>query len=363
MSRLARGVVDVSHRRDASFQRFEAHSRGVQRCLAPTSFRVELQSIAIIVSRRCARKTENASVKSNTRHETRCVPDDRQKGHTLNNIVSVARSDACIVPVSVPVCHLDSRQLQQPPPPSLMNNQQHQLQHQNNPPHLAYQQANHHSYTTVTTSNQHGPSHLPPGGGVMGVHQQGPVPPHLQQQGKGRGGVVNRVVGSNMPGMQGPGQHLQQQDYQGQQQMNQPYQQQQNQPYQQQQNQPYQQQQQLGQPSQGYSQQPVQQFQQSQPQQQLGQPFAQQNQPGGLGMQIGGPQSASKPMRGIPAVIPTAQSKTQPMSTQQQQQQPQQQSTGPNLMQKFTEMAGASAGGDILSKGKELIFMKFGLGK
>lgn len=90
--------------------------------------------------------------------------------------------DACIVPVSVPVCHLDSRQLQQQPPPSLMNNQQ-QLQHQqNNPPHLAYQQANHHSYTTVTTSNQHGPSHLPSGGGVMGAHQQGPVPPHLQQQ-------------------------------------------------------------------------------------------------------------------------------------------------------------------------------------
>ncbi|TGZ37992.1 RIMS-binding protein 2 [Temnothorax longispinosus] len=159
--------------------------------------------------------------------------------------------DACIVPVSVPVCHLDSRQLQQPPPPSLMNNQQHQLQHQNNPPHLAYQQANHHSYTTVTTSYQHGPSHLPPGGGVMGAHQQGPVQPHLQQQ----------------------------------------------------------------------------------------------------------------PMRGIPAVLPTAQSKTQPNPTQQQQQQQQQQSTGPNLMQKFTEMAGASAGGDILSKGKELIFLKFGLGK
>ncbi|EGI57188.1 RIMS-binding protein 2 [Acromyrmex echinatior] len=159
--------------------------------------------------------------------------------------------DACIVPVSVPVCHLDSRQLQQQPPPSLMNNQQHQLQHQNNPPHLAYQQANHHSYTTVTTSNQHGPSHLPPSGGVMGAHQQGPVLPHLQQQ------------------------------------------------------------------------------------------------------------SASKPMRGIPAVLPTAQSKTQPNPTQQQQQQPQQQSTGPNLMQKFTEMAGASAGGDILSKGEELIFMKF----
>ncbi|XP_011646476.1 RIMS-binding protein 2 [Pogonomyrmex barbatus] len=256
--------------------------------------------------------------------------------------------DACIVPVSVPVCHLDSRQLQQQPSPSLMNNQQHQLQHQNNPPHLAYQQANHHSYTTVTTSNQHGPSHLPPGGGVMGAHQQGPVPPHLQQQGKGRGGVVNRIAGSNMPGMQGSGQQFQQQqDYQGQQQ-----------PYQQQPNQPYQQQQQ---PNQGYPQQSTQQFQQPQQQQQLGQSFGQQNQQGGMG----GPQSASKPMRGIPAVLPTAQSKTQPNTTQgqQQQQQPQQQSTGPNLMQKFTEMAGASAGGDILSKGKELIFMKFGLGK
>lgn len=81
--------------------------------------------------------------------------------------------DACIVPVSVPVCHLDSRQLQQQP-------QQQLQQQQNNPPHLAYQQANHHSYTTVTTSNQQGP-----GGGVMGphnIHQQGTVPPHLQQQ-------------------------------------------------------------------------------------------------------------------------------------------------------------------------------------
>lgn len=32
----------------------------------------------------------------------------------------------------------------------------------------------------------------------------------------------------------------------------------------------------------------------------------------------------------------------------------------PNLMQKFSEMT--APGGDILSKGKELIFMKFGLG-
>lgn len=83
--------------------------------------------------------------------------------------------DACIVPVSVPVCHLDSRQLQQQQP--LMNNQQHQLQYQqNNPPHLAYQQANHHSYTTVTTSNQHGPM------GVHNAHQQGAMQAHLQQQ-------------------------------------------------------------------------------------------------------------------------------------------------------------------------------------
>ncbi|XP_043801630.1 uncharacterized protein LOC122719654 isoform X4 [Apis laboriosa] len=256
--------------------------------------------------------------------------------------------DACIVPVSVPVCHLDSRQQQQQQQqPSLMNNQQHQLQHQqNNPPHLAYQQANHHSYTTVTTSNQHGPT-------PMGAHQQGPVPPHLQQQGKGRGGVINR--GSNLPGgIQGLGQ---QQDYP---QQNQPYQQQQ----QNQQNQSYQQ------PNQGYQQQSAgfgpqgQQFQQQQPQQQQqqqqpNQPYSQQNQASSMQSQ-----STSKPMRGIPTVLPTPQAKVQPNTTQgQQQQQQQQQSTGPNLMQKFTEMAGASAGGDILSKGKELIFMKFGLGK
>ncbi|KAK9300232.1 hypothetical protein QLX08_007001 [Tetragonisca angustula] len=264
--------------------------------------------------------------------------------------------DACIVPVSVPVCHLDSRQQQQQQQqqlqqqqqqqPSLMNNQQHQLQHQqNNPPHLAYQQANHHSYTTVTTSNQHGPT-------PIGAHQQGPVPPHLQQQGKGRGGMISR--GSNVPGgMQGLGQHMQQQDYQ-------------------QQNQPYPQQQPNQQPNQGYQQQGAgfgpqgQQFQQQQPQQpqqqQQNQPYAPQNQ----GSSMQGGQGASKPMRGIPTVLPTPQAKAPPntqQGQQQQQQQQQQQSTGPNLMQKFTEMAGASAGGDILSKGKELIFMKFGLGK
>lgn len=108
------------------------------------------------------------------------------------------------MPVSVPVCHLDSRQLQQPQQ-QLMNNQQLQQQQlqqqqQNNPPHLAYQQANHHSYTTVTTSNQQGP-----GGGVMGphnVHQQGTVPPHLQQQvspysagvSESRGQTIQRII-------------------------------------------------------------------------------------------------------------------------------------------------------------------------
>ncbi|XP_068623681.1 RIMS-binding protein 2 [Battus philenor] len=50
-----------------------------------------------------------------------------------------------------------------------------------------------------------------------------------------------------------------------------------------------------------------------------------------------------------PAVVPPPQPPTtQPPTSQ------------PNLMQKFTEMT--APGGDILSKGKELIFMKFGLG-
>lgn len=55
---------------------------------------------------------------------------------------------------------------------------------------------------------------------------------------------------------------------------------------------------------------------------------------------------------------------------QQQQQQPAHESSQPgaNLMQKLSEMTSGVAGGDnsvdhILSKGKELIFMKFGLGK
>ncbi|XP_063980047.1 uncharacterized protein Rbp isoform X2 [Diachasmimorpha longicaudata] len=237
--------------------------------------------------------------------------------------------DACIVPVSVPVCHLDSRQ-QQP-------QQQNQLQ-QNNPPHLAYQQANHHSYTTVTTSNQHGGL----GTGAMGphsAHQQGSVPPHLQQQGRERG-VGNRGVINMSGGLQGGPQQFQNpQGYQQNMGQQNPQQQQQQNQQGYQQNMGYQQQ------AQGYQ-----------------QNFPQQQQQGQYGPNQGGqmPQ-ANKPIRGIPAVIPTAQ---KPQDQNQQQQQQQQQSTaGPNLMQKFTEMAGASAGGDILSKGKELIFMKFGLGK
>lgn len=62
--------------------------------------------------------------------------------------------------------------------------------------------------------------------------------------------------------------------------------------------------------------------------------------------------STSPARRGGPAVVPapTAQpiSQAQPPTSQ------------PNLMQKFSEMT--APGGDILSKGKELIFMKFGLG-
>lgn len=65
--------------------------------------------------------------------------------------------------------------------------------------------------------------------------------------------------------------------------------------------------------------------------------------------------------KGIPQVIPTV---GQPMGINQQQQQQQQQqqpnTAGPNLMQKLNEIT--APGGDILSKGKELIFMKFGLG-
>lgn len=51
-------------------------------------------------------------------------------------------------------------------------------------------------------------------------------------------------------------------------------------------------------------------------------------------------------------------------STTQPSQQQQPTNNAPNLMQKLTEMTGGDTSVDhILSKGKELIFMKFGLGK
>ncbi|XP_073948157.1 RIMS binding protein isoform X5 [Choristoneura fumiferana] len=67
------------------------------------------------------------------------------------------------------------------------------------------------------------------------------------------------------------------------------------------------------------------------------------------------PAAASPARRAGPAVVPAP--TAQPLQTPSQQQPP---TTQPNLMQKFTEMT--APGGDILSKGKELIFMKFGLG-
>lgn len=64
------------------------------------------------------------------------------------------------------------------------------------------------------------------------------------------------------------------------------------------------------------------------------------------------PVTVSPARRPGPAVVPAP--AAQPL-------QPAQPPTSqPNLMQKFTEMT--APGGDILSKGKELIFMKFGLG-
>ncbi|KAJ0173196.1 hypothetical protein K1T71_011372 [Dendrolimus kikuchii] len=70
----------------------------------------------------------------------------------------------------------------------------------------------------------------------------------------------------------------------------------------------------------------------------------------------GGGSSAPAPSparRGGPAVVPAP--SAQPLTPAQQPP-----TSQPNLMQKFTEMT--APGGDILSKGKELIFMKFGLG-
>lgn len=64
------------------------------------------------------------------------------------------------------------------------------------------------------------------------------------------------------------------------------------------------------------------------------------------------PAPASPARRAGPAVVPAPTSQPVPAQTTPASQ--------PNLMQKFSEMT--APGGDILSKGKELIFMKFGLG-
>ncbi|XP_041971946.1 RIMS-binding protein 2 isoform X4 [Aricia agestis] len=68
--------------------------------------------------------------------------------------------------------------------------------------------------------------------------------------------------------------------------------------------------------------------------------------------------STSPARRGGPTVVPAP--TAQPPAPQPAAGQPQPATSQPNLMQKFTEMT--APGGDILSKGKELIFMKFGLG-
>lgn len=72
--------------------------------------------------------------------------------------------------------------------------------------------------------------------------------------------------------------------------------------------------------------------------------------PGPLGA-LGAPAPASPARRAGPAVVPAPNVQVPATSTP---------ATQPNLMQKFSEMT--APGGDILSKGKELIFMKFGLG-
>lgn len=68
----------------------------------------------------------------------------------------------------------------------------------------------------------------------------------------------------------------------------------------------------------------------------------------GTPLQSPGAAPASPARRAGPAVVPVPVPAASTPATQ------------PNLMQKFSEMT--APGGDILSKGKELIFMKFGLG-
>lgn len=78
--------------------------------------------------------------------------------------------------------------------------------------------------------------------------------------------------------------------------------------------------------------------------------------------QYGTGQTANRLQHKGPQVVPTL-ANSMGMGQQQamqQQVQQQQNASGQNLMQKLNEIT--APGGDILSKGKELIFMKFGLG-
>lgn len=121
----------------------------------------------------------------------------------------------------------------------------------------------------------------------------------------------------------------------------------------------------------GGSQQTTQQQQHQQHQQQQQQPFSNQQQPFSNQQQAFSNQqqtfqnqnqqfqnSNRIQHKGVPQVVPNVIGGTGQMPNNQQ---PQMNNAGaPNLMQKLNEIT--APGGDILSKGKELIFMKFGLG-
>ncbi|XP_046385194.1 uncharacterized protein LOC124155432 isoform X2 [Ischnura elegans] len=183
--------------------------------------------------------------------------------------------------------------------------------------------------------------------GPYGAQQQQPMGGPQQQQGPPQ----------QQPYQQGPPQQQQQQGGPFQQQQGGPFQQQQGGPFQQQQGGPFQQ-------------------QQGGPFQQQGGPFQQQGGPQGPQQQMmGDGQMGRKPIKGIPAVVPDfaipGGSKEQAGATAQTSSGPSFPSA-PNFMQKLTEVTGVGGGGttapgegamdNLLSKGKELIFKKFGLG-
>lgn len=133
-------------------------------------------------------------------------------------------------------------------------------------------------------------------------------------------------------------------------------------------------------PQQPGTQQSLSQLQQQQQQSQFGQQISQQpsqttTATAGIfsSFTVGSQQSTQQPLfsgqnqgfqqnriqqKGVPQVIPNVTVGSGTMSNNQQQQG--NNATAPNLIQKLNEIT--APGGDILSKGKELIFMKFGLG-